>query len=128
MDSLNFFSSKKDSNGWKTAAKVNCTILVLMSVTMMSCVIAAYSRGEGSKVLFFYDGTCTDKNVDVVNTALHLIINIVSTLVLASSNFFMQVLNSPSREEVNEAHFRGSWLGIGVPSVRNAFRVSRFKT
>ncbi|CAJ2502401.1 Uu.00g097950.m01.CDS01 [Anthostomella pinea] len=47
---------------------------------------------------------------------------------LASSNFFMQVLNSPSREEVNQAHFRGSWLGIGVPSVRNAFRVSKFKT
>ncbi|KAI0847467.1 hypothetical protein F5Y00DRAFT_271216 [Daldinia vernicosa] len=46
----------------------------------------------------------------------------------ASSNFFMQVLNSPSREEVNVAHFQGSWLGIGIPSVRNAFRVSKFKT
>ncbi|KAI1497832.1 hypothetical protein F5X99DRAFT_353108 [Biscogniauxia marginata] len=40
----------------------------------------------------------------------------------------MQVLNSPSREEVNAAHFSGSWMGIGVPSVRNAFRVSKFKT
>lgn len=40
----------------------------------------------------------------------------------------MQVLNSPSREEVNAAHFRGSWMGIGIPSVRNAFKVSRFKT
>ncbi|KAI6082383.1 hypothetical protein F4821DRAFT_216117 [Hypoxylon rubiginosum] len=40
----------------------------------------------------------------------------------------MQVLNSPSREEVNAAHFAGSWMGIGIPSVRNAFRVSRFKT
>ncbi|KAI1658111.1 hypothetical protein F4813DRAFT_54132 [Daldinia decipiens] len=47
---------------------------------------------------------------------------------LASSNFFMQVLNSPSREEVNAVHFRGSWLGIGIPSIRNAFRVSKFKT
>ncbi|KAI1778678.1 hypothetical protein F4818DRAFT_306948 [Hypoxylon cercidicola] len=40
----------------------------------------------------------------------------------------MQILNSPSREEVNAAHFRGSWMGIGIPSVRNAFMVSRFKT
>ncbi|KAI1634849.1 hypothetical protein F4809DRAFT_651555 [Biscogniauxia mediterranea] len=40
----------------------------------------------------------------------------------------MQVLNSPTREEVNAAHFSGSWLGIGIPSVRNAFRVSKFKT
>jgi hypothetical protein len=40
----------------------------------------------------------------------------------------MQVLNAPTRKEIDEAHFRCSWFGIGVPSVRNAFRVSRFKT
>jgi hypothetical protein len=40
----------------------------------------------------------------------------------------MQVLNAPTRKEVDEAHFRSSWLDIGVPSFRNAFRVSRFKT
>lgn len=40
----------------------------------------------------------------------------------------MQVLNSPSREEVNAAHFKGSWLGIGVSSVRNVAHVSKFKT
>ncbi|KAI1455288.1 hypothetical protein F4805DRAFT_468796 [Annulohypoxylon moriforme] len=40
----------------------------------------------------------------------------------------MQVLNSPSRQELNAAHFQGSWMGIGIPSVRNALRVSRFKT
>ncbi|KAI0180072.1 hypothetical protein GGR52DRAFT_578517 [Hypoxylon sp. FL1284] len=39
----------------------------------------------------------------------------------------MQVLNAPSREEVNEAHSKDSWLGIGVPSVRNVARVSKFK-
>ncbi|OTA98823.1 hypothetical protein M426DRAFT_101648 [Hypoxylon sp. CI-4A] len=40
----------------------------------------------------------------------------------------MQVLNAPSREELSTAHFQGSWMGIGISSVRNAFRVSRFKT
>lgn len=40
----------------------------------------------------------------------------------------MQVLNSPSRSEVDRVHSRGSWMGIGIPSVRNAFRVSKFKT
>ena len=40
----------------------------------------------------------------------------------------MQVLNAPSREELDSVHARGSWLGIGVPSVRNTFKVSRFKT
>ncbi|KAI0549189.1 hypothetical protein F4679DRAFT_547804 [Xylaria curta] len=40
----------------------------------------------------------------------------------------MQILNAPSREEVDTAHAKGSWLLIGVPAVGNVFRVSRFKS
>lgn len=40
----------------------------------------------------------------------------------------MQVLNAPSRAELDSAHEKGSWLDIGVPSPRNAFRICRFKT
>ncbi|KAK8049202.1 hypothetical protein PG994_010932 [Apiospora phragmitis] len=40
----------------------------------------------------------------------------------------MQVLNAPSRREIDKAHIKGSFLGVGVPSVRNAFAVSPFKT
>lgn len=40
----------------------------------------------------------------------------------------MQVLNSPSREEVDVAHANGLYLCLGVSSVRNVFRMSRFKT
>ncbi|KAI0546431.1 hypothetical protein F4679DRAFT_575509 [Xylaria curta] len=47
---------------------------------------------------------------------------------LASSNFFMQVLNAPSRDELDMAHRRGKWLEIGVSSMRNLFIVSKFKT
>ncbi|RYC64420.1 hypothetical protein CHU98_g1795 [Xylaria longipes] len=46
---------------------------------------------------------------------------------LASSNF-MQILNAPSREEVDKAHSKASWLVIGVSSVGNVFRVSRLKS
>ncbi|KAF4832816.1 hypothetical protein CGCTS75_v004234 [Colletotrichum tropicale] len=58
---------------------------------------------------------------------LHLLLNILSTVILASSSFFMQVLNSPSRREVDETHAKGDWLDIGIPSWRNAFRLSKFK-
>ncbi|KAH0422667.1 hypothetical protein CcaCcLH18_12692 [Colletotrichum camelliae] len=58
---------------------------------------------------------------------LHLLLNILSTIILASSSFFMQVLNSPSRKEVDETHAKGNGLDIGIPSWRNAFRLSRFK-
>lgn len=66
-------------------------------------------------------------NASRLNTVLHLLLNIVSTLVIASSNFFMQVLNSPNRAEIDRAHGRSRWLDIGIPSFRNARQLSRSK-
>ncbi|KAI1418430.1 hypothetical protein F5Y13DRAFT_176522 [Hypoxylon sp. FL1857] len=130
MDSLNFWGgSDARSTGWRQAAKVNCTILAAMSITLIGCLIAVATKAGGiERSLYFFDGDCDGGNVSQVNMVLHLLINIISTLVVTSSNFFMQILNSPSREELNTAHFKGSWMGIGIPSVRNAFSVSRFKT
>ncbi|KAF5506131.1 hypothetical protein CGCS363_v004720 [Colletotrichum siamense] len=50
----------------------------------------------------FFSADCG--RTTVTNTMLHLLINIFSTLVLASSNFFMQVLNAPTRSEADTAH------------------------
>lgn len=117
------------ATGWRQAANVNCTVLVAMSIALLGTTIAAFAHTKGtSKASMFFQGTCDGGSAAQVNVALHLLINVVSTAVLASSNFFMQVLNAPSREEIDRAHARGSYLGIGVPSVRNAFVVSRFKT
>ncbi|KAI6083546.1 hypothetical protein F4821DRAFT_271700 [Hypoxylon rubiginosum] len=114
-----FNSCLTSSTGWKKAAKVNCVVLLCISITLAGCLIAAVTQAGGiQKALFFYRGDC-DGNVARVNTVLHLLINIISTLV---------VLNSPSREEVNKAHVKGSWLDIGVPSVRNVIHISKFKT
>ncbi len=50
---------------------------------------------------------------------LHLVINALSTLLLSASNYCMQCLSSPTREEINNAHAQSIWLDIGVPSVRH---------
>lgn len=55
---------------------------------------------------------------------LHLIINILSTLLLGASNYSMQCLSSPTRSEIDKAHRQKLWLDIGVPSVRNLRRIS----
>ncbi|KAI0193908.1 hypothetical protein F4808DRAFT_475203 [Astrocystis sublimbata] len=133
----NFFSWIKRGlreTGWRLAAKINCVVLLVSSLVLTTLSIVALARGS-LKPVFFYAADCGSGEATVVNLALHLSINIVSTLVvislgplLASSNFFMQVLNAPTREEVDNAHSKASWLGIGVPSVRNAFQVSSFKT
>ena len=67
-------------------------------------------------------GSCQKtKNVSLW---LHLLINILSTALLSASNYCMQCLSSPTREEVDKAHARHIWLDIGVPSVRNLRRIS----
>jgi hypothetical protein len=50
---------------------------------------------------------------------IHFGINILSTALLAGSNYCMQCLSSPTRAEVDAAHARGSYLNIGILSWRN---------
>ncbi|KAJ8131138.1 hypothetical protein O1611_g2485 [Lasiodiplodia mahajangana] len=40
----------------------------------------------------------------------------------------MQILNAPSRQEINDAHVWLRSLNIGIPSIRNLFHVSRLKS
>jgi hypothetical protein len=116
-------------NGWKRAAHVNSIVLGVVTLLLIAFLAVAIRQAHGTgKSLLFYEGTCDGGSATRVNATLHLLLNVVSTAIFASSNFFMQVLNSPSREEVDRAHVAGLWMGIGVSSARNAFRVSKFKT
>ncbi|KAK8089447.1 hypothetical protein PG997_004408 [Apiospora hydei] len=100
-----------------------------MSITLLGCTISSIKQTNGvMKAYMFYEGTCDGGSAAKVNLAIHLAINVASTGVSASSNFFMQVLNAPSRRELDKVHIKGSFLGLGVPSVHNAFAVSPFKT
>ncbi|KAF6843763.1 hypothetical protein CMUS01_01773 [Colletotrichum musicola] len=103
---------------------MSVALLFLVSVL---AVAVSKTNGNFRQAWTFYTAVCSDSSTSQIDTLLHLLINIVSTIVLASSNFFMQVLNAPSRREVDTAHARGIWLDIGVPSWRNAFYLSRFK-
>lgn len=116
-------------SGWRKSAVVN-TILVsiVFLVLTLSHVVLLARSGDPTGYHVIHSGSCAGDSVGRLNTVLHLLINILSSLVLASTNFFMQVLNAPSREELDSAHGQGSWLDIGVPSPRNVFRVSLFKT
>ncbi|KAJ7832670.1 hypothetical protein B0H14DRAFT_2802673, partial [Mycena olivaceomarginata] len=52
-------------------------------------------------------------------TALHVLLNVLSTLLLGAGNYCMQLLASPSRSEADNAHACGVALDIGVPSIKN---------
>jgi hypothetical protein len=69
------------------------------------------------------DGDCN--RVKRLNTALHVLINVLSTILLSGSNYCMQCLSGPTRSEVDKAHALGKWLDIGIPSIRNVKHLSR---
>ncbi|KAF2792549.1 hypothetical protein K505DRAFT_52400 [Melanomma pulvis-pyrius CBS 109.77] len=78
-------------------------------------------KRDGKRTL--YDGDC--KTTKELNTAVHLLINIFSTVLLGASNYCMQCMSAPTRSEVDLAHSQSRWVDIGVPSIRNLKYVSR---
>ncbi|KAF6785962.1 hypothetical protein CSOJ01_15499 [Colletotrichum sojae] len=112
--------------GWRRPALVNVGLTSASLVILTSTLLYSISmKSNFNQVWAFYTSDC--KSTATANTLLHLLINIVSTGLFASSNFFMQVLNSPSMQEIKFNHSRGKWLDIGIPSWRNAFHLHTFK-
>lgn len=113
--------------GWRRTAVINTTavaIFTLLAAMLLACSSSRSGGGINSSLVFF-DGDCAKSRS--VNLWLHLLLNACSTGVLASSNFFMQVVSSPTRSEIDKAHREQTALEIGVPSLSNIFYVAWFK-
>ncbi|CAI0644666.1 unnamed protein product [Colletotrichum noveboracense] len=105
---------------------MNVALITISLFVLLGVLICAVSEtGDIKQPWKLYEADCG--TTAKVNVLLHLLVNVFSTIVLASSNFFMQVLNAPTRKEVDSAHSQGKWLNIGISSFRNAFCLSRFK-
>lgn len=114
------------SDGWRKTAFINTSIVAFFLVANFSILIWSVAKSGISGNNVFSKDDCN--KISILNTFLHLLLNIASSLIIASSNFFMQVLNSPTRAEVDRAHARKHWLEIGVPSLRNVLNVSPYKS
>lgn len=71
--------------------------------------------------------TTYDRSCDVAGnwfSALHVLTNGLNSILLSASNYSMQCATAPTRTECDRAHARGDWLDIGVPSVRNLFKIA----
>ena len=89
-------------------------------------VIIVYTRYEVvDSAATIWTGDCSTSENTV--TAVHLVINILSTVLLASSNVSMQSLSAPTRTEVDRAHSKKRWLSIGTPNIRNLFYIRKTK-
>lgn len=105
-------------SGWRAGAALSCTVafsVLLINVTLLAWAIKRHGLHEGTGTL--YTGDCA--KAKSINTWLGLGINALCTILLGASNYCMQCLTSPTRDEVDEAHAKRRLLRIGVPSFRN---------
>ena len=114
---------RKRTTGWRfgaisCASSASVVFLINLSAAIWAAVTVGIHQGKG--VLF--NGSCT--KIRPLNVGVHLLINILSTVLLSGSNYCMQCLSAPTRKEIDEAHKRRIWLDIGVPSIRNLRRIS----
>ncbi|KAI9924291.1 hypothetical protein MW887_007241 [Aspergillus wentii] len=98
--------------------------VILVSIAGARAAKNPLNNGLSSSEII-YDGSCSVSKR--WNVALHLIINILSTTILAASNYCMQTLAAPTREDIDRRHARGKWLDIGVPSAGNLSVVGPYR-
>lgn len=105
--------------GWPFALDFPLQVLVMnIGLTIWSSNSGVRDRG----LVTIQQGSCAKTKKS--SLWLHLAVNILGTCLLSASNYCMQSLSSPTREEVDRAHDRRRWVDIGVPSVRNLRRIS----
>ena len=135
--------------GWRRLAILNIGAMTLLTLLLCGFTVAAILKTDLSQILeyrlngdyvlvdrraavgngfLFHESPCRELTAGNINTVLYLLVNAVSSAILASSSFFSQVLSSLTRAEVDVSHARGRSVDIGVLLWRNALRLSRFKT
>ncbi|OQE22231.1 hypothetical protein PENFLA_c013G02865 [Penicillium flavigenum] len=92
-------------------------VLVANIILTITAVVLAYSKYGSGEFGYapVYQGKCSVAKNSA--TGIHLVINILSTIMLGASNYCMQCLAAPSRSEVDEAHRKRTWLAIGIPDI-----------
>lgn len=113
-------------HGWRMSVSVCAgTAGVVLLINSILTLWASIKYGNEGGFATLQEGSC--KKTKTLSLWLHLAINVLSTLLLSASNYSMQCLASPTREEVDKAHRRQIWLDIGVPSVRNLRHISWYR-
>jgi hypothetical protein len=120
----NNWKQKSRFNGWQwgvlTGSIVSALVLVMNCVFVLVGALTGQGYDEGIATIF----TGNADDVSRMSTLLHIVINVLSTLLLSASNYAMQVLTAPTRDQCLEAHRQGNFLNVGILSLRNIKSIS----
>ncbi|KAK8069261.1 hypothetical protein PG994_005877 [Apiospora phragmitis] len=80
------------SRGWRRTGSYHIALAMVCGLVLFVSLCISWSKQETSSSLnTFLISRCRCKDTGTLNTILHLILNIISTGILSSSNFFMQI-------------------------------------
>lgn len=103
-----------------TQASILSTLVFLVNAIGTAVLHSRYPDAR------LFEGDCA--TAAHLNSAIHVLINALSSLLLGASNLCMQLLSAPTRAEVDKAHAQRKWLDIGIPSIQNLPRIAWQRT
>jgi hypothetical protein len=112
-------------HGWRMGVILGCFMsFTVLCINVALLIVGAVSHGgyKGGVADLIYGDDIT---VERWNTGIHVFINILGTCLLSASNYAMQVISSPTREEIDRVHAAGGWLAVGLLSPRNWRKIAR---
>jgi hypothetical protein len=111
-------NERRRFSGWRggvLAAVLSAGTVLL--VNFVFTIWAAIKSQSGLDIGVIWEGDCS--TIQTADLWIHILVNILGTVLLGSSNYTMQCLSSPTRREVDAAHAVGKYVDIGLPSFRN---------
>ncbi|KAI8949116.1 hypothetical protein F4801DRAFT_554418 [Xylaria longipes] len=107
--------------GWRLGGLILSILSVVITVGfLVTLVVFSTLSNLGSSYIVF-EGRCDSSSS--ISLGIQFAINVISTAILASSNFFMQVIVAPARLDVDKAHGKRKSMEIGVLSLRNLLSI-----
>ncbi|KAJ4267481.1 hypothetical protein NW762_003588 [Fusarium torreyae] len=109
--------------GWRAGVAANMFLAFLILVASIACLALASAQGHmSSSESSLMEGSSV--KVEGIARGIMAVVNAFAIILIAGANYVVQILNSPTRAEVDNAHTSLEWLDIGIPSLRNLSRIS----
>ncbi|GAP88890.1 hypothetical protein SAMD00023353_1700470 [Rosellinia necatrix] len=109
--------------GWRLSGLLLSILSVVITVGLLASLAVFSKLSDLGSSYIVFEGSCDSSSS--ISLGIQFAINAISTAILASSNFFMQVIVAPTRRDVDKAHGKRKSVEIGVLSLRNLSSIPR---
>lgn len=114
------------NSGWRLGVLAGLCISTSVLCGNLALVFVGFRySGYSAGIGILAQGPST--SIARISTIYHVLINALSTLLLTASNYCMQVLCSPSRDDIDRAHGEGSYVNVGTLSPWNVRFLKGFR-